>query len=79
MTVTIEIRDVSLGARPTMGKGPKFARVTFSIKGDLEPEFDITFTVPTDHGLDNAISEAKMALELFAADLGTAAKNFTFP
>jgi hypothetical protein len=79
MSVTINVRDVSIGAKSPTGTGPTFARVTFSIKGDPVPEFDITFVVPTNHGLDAAISDAKTLLELFAADLGSAAKSFTFP
>jgi hypothetical protein len=80
MTVSIEIRDVSLSPKPTTGIGSQVATVTFSIKSDPEPNLDIAFMIPTDHGLDAAINgDAKALLELFAAELGAAAKNFTFP
>jgi hypothetical protein len=79
MTVTIEVRDVSIDAKSSTGRGPPFARVTFGIKGDPVPEFEITFIVPINHGLDAAISDARALLEFFAADLVNAAKSFTFP
>jgi hypothetical protein len=79
VAVTLEVRGVNLRPKPTIGTGPQSATVTFSIKADSEPNFDISFTVPADRGLDVAIDDAKAALGLFSNDLSAAARSFTFP